>query len=87
MPLSADFGRSDPSLVYGLSAYLRSDIPTADERAAIIRKMSEVAGALQQYGWRPPCAGKFKGEFRGGSRAICSATPCAIFTCCARCMR
>ena len=51
---------------YGLSAYLRSDIPTADERAAIIRKMSEVAGALQQYGWRPPCAGQFKGEFRGG---------------------
>lgn len=51
---------------YGLLAYLNSDIPTAPERQQIITKISEVGEALQGYDWRPPCAGQFKGEFRGG---------------------
>lgn len=52
----------------GLHAYVKSSIPTADERAAIVKKMSEVAAVLESTGWRCPCDGAFRGEFRGGYR-------------------
>jgi hypothetical protein len=50
----------------GLHAYLRSDIPTAAERAVLVAKVREVADVLEGNGWRVPCDGAFKGDFRGG---------------------
>ena len=50
----------------GLQAYLASDIPSAEERATLVAKVREVAGVLQANGWRVPCDGAFKGDFRGG---------------------
>jgi hypothetical protein len=50
----------------GLHAYLKSGIPTGSEREEIVGKIREVAGVLQSTGWRCPCDGAFKGEFRGG---------------------
>ena len=50
---------------YGLSVYLRSGIAPEPERRQVIAKMTEVGNALQGYGWRPPCEGAFKGQFRG----------------------
>ena len=50
----------------GLQAYLRSDIPSSDERAALVAKVREVADVLESTGWRVPCDGAFKGDFRGG---------------------
>lgn len=51
---------------YGLEAYVASGIPSAAERARVAGKMAEVAGVLQANGWRCPCDGAFKGDFRGG---------------------
>ncbi len=51
---------------YGLHAYLKSGIPSAAERLVIVKKMQEVAEVLEKSGWRCPCDGAFKGEFRGG---------------------
>lgn len=50
---------------YGLHAYLRSDIPSAEERSQIAAKMVEVADALEALGWKCPCDGAFTGQFRG----------------------
>jgi hypothetical protein len=50
---------------YGLHAYLRSDIPAADERRLIVEKMKQVGEALESAGWKCPCDGAFKGQFRG----------------------
>jgi len=63
-PLSSD-DQMHPWFL-GLQAYLRSDIPTAEERSALVAKVREVAGVLQANGWRVPCDGAFKGDFRGG---------------------
>lgn len=51
---------------YGLHAYLQSGIPSAEERQLIVKKMQEVASVLESTGWKCPCDGAFKGEFRGG---------------------
>jgi len=51
---------------YGLHAYFKSDIPTAEERKAIAAKFKEVADVLESTGWQCPCDGAFRGEFRGG---------------------
>ena len=53
---------------YGLHAYFKSDIPTQEERHEIAAKMKEVADVLESTGWRCPCDGAFKGQFRGGFR-------------------
>ena len=50
---------------YGLHAYVKSGIPQEDDRKHIVAKMREVADALEATGWRCPCDGAFKGEFRG----------------------
>lgn len=50
---------------YGLHAYMKSEIPTPEERQEIAAKMREVAGVLQSTGWNCPCDGAFKGQFRG----------------------
>ena len=50
---------------YGLHAYVKSGIPQVDERKVIVAKMREVADALEATGWRCPCDGAFKGQFRG----------------------
>jgi hypothetical protein len=63
-PLSSD-DQMHPWFL-GLHAYLLSDIPTADERKVLVAKVREVAGVLQANGWRVPCDGAFKGDFRGG---------------------
>jgi hypothetical protein len=63
-PLSSD-DQMHPWFL-GLQAYLRSDIPTAVERATLVAKVREVAGVLEANGWRVPCDGAFKGDFRGG---------------------
>lgn len=63
-PLSSD-DQTHPWF-YGLHAYLKSGIPTDAEREKIVAKVREVASALQATGWRIPCAGSFKGDFRGG---------------------
>jgi len=52
----------------GLHAYLKTDLPTADERAALTAKFREVAAALEATGWQCPCDGSFRGQFRGGYR-------------------
>jgi hypothetical protein len=51
---------------YGLHAYLTSGIPADEERKPIVKKMQEVAGVLEKTGWKCPCDGAFKGDFRGG---------------------
>ncbi len=51
---------------YGLHAYFKSDIPPAEERRKIAAKMMEIADALETTGWKCPCDGAFKGQFRGG---------------------
>ena len=51
---------------YGLHAYVKSGLPDAAEREKIIAKMCEVANVLESTGWRCPCDGAFKGDFRGG---------------------
>lgn len=51
---------------YGLHAYVTSGLASEVERAQIVAKMKEVADVLQGTGWRCPCDGDFKGQFRGG---------------------
>jgi hypothetical protein len=51
---------------YGLHAYAMSDLPDGAERERIVAKMREVADVLESTGWRCPCDGAFKGDFRGG---------------------
>lgn len=51
---------------YGLHAYVTSGIPTDEERDRIVKKMSDVADALESNDWRCPCDGIFRGQFRGG---------------------
>ncbi len=63
-PLSSD-DQTHPWFL-GLHAYLKSGLPTAEERKQIIAKVKEVATALQATHWRIPCEGDFKGGFRGG---------------------
>lgn len=63
-PLSSD-DQMHPWFL-GLHAYFKSDIPTDDERKVIAAKISEVAQVLESTGWRVPCDGAFKGQFRGG---------------------
>jgi hypothetical protein len=43
-----------------------SGIPSVEERNQITKKMQEVAVVLETTGWKCPCDGTFKGEFRGG---------------------
>jgi hypothetical protein len=62
-PLSSD-DQMHPWFL-GLHAYLGTDIPTADERKVLVAKVREVAGVLEANGWRVPCDGAFKGDFRG----------------------
>jgi hypothetical protein len=50
---------------YGLHAYVKSGIPQGADRQCIVTKMKEVADALEAMGWRCPCDGAFKGQFRG----------------------
>ncbi|NCZ71739.1 MAG: hypothetical protein EBY80_16615, partial [Actinobacteria bacterium] len=63
-PLSSD-DQMHPWFL-GMQAYLGSDIPTAEERKVLVAKVREVAVALESYGWKVPCDGAFKGDFRGG---------------------
>jgi len=63
-PLSSD-DQAHPWF-YGLHAYFKSDLPTIEERQKIVAKVKEVAEALEATGWRVPCDGAFKGDFRGG---------------------
>jgi hypothetical protein len=51
---------------YGLHAYAMSGLPDTAERARVVSKMREVADVLESAGWRCPCDGAFKGDFRGG---------------------
>lgn len=51
---------------YGLHAYVASGLPEGAEREKIVAKMREVADVLESSGWRCPCDGAFKGDFRGG---------------------
>lgn len=50
---------------YGLHAYVTSSIPDRAEKEQIVAKMKEVANALEATGWKCPCDGAFKGQFRG----------------------
>ena len=50
---------------YGLHAYFTSGIPSSEERDQIAKKMREVADVLEATGWKCPCDGAFKGDFRG----------------------
>ncbi len=50
---------------YGLHAYFTSSIPSDEERRQIAKKMREVADVLETTGWKCPCDGAFKGQFRG----------------------
>ena len=63
-PLSSD-DQMHPWFL-GMHAYLRSDIPSAEERKVLVAKVREVADVLEGNGWRVPCDGAFKGDFRGG---------------------
>ncbi len=63
-PLSSD-DQMHPWFL-GMHAYLRSDIPTASERAVLVAKVREVADVLEGNGWQVPSDGAFKGQFRGG---------------------
>ncbi|MBI5821507.1 MAG: hypothetical protein HZA88_21270 [Verrucomicrobia bacterium] len=51
---------------YGLHAYFMSGLPSDAERQQIAKKMQEVADVLETTGWKCPCDGAFKGDFRGG---------------------
>ncbi|MCY2976745.1 MAG: hypothetical protein NTW52_18970 [Planctomycetota bacterium] len=51
---------------YGLHAYFMSGLASPKECDDIQRKMQEVANILEDTGWKCPCDGAFKGEFRGG---------------------
>jgi len=51
---------------YGLHAYLKTDIPSPEERALIVSKMKTVADVLESNDWRCPCDEAFQGQFRGG---------------------
>lgn len=51
---------------YGLHAYYKSDLPSAAERTQILDKMKQVADVLEASGWKCPCDGIYKGQFRGG---------------------
>ena len=51
---------------YGLHAYCMSGLPSEPERKQIVQKMQEVANVLESTGWKCPCDGAFKGDFRGG---------------------
>jgi hypothetical protein len=51
---------------YGLHSYVRSDLCSPKEREVVVDKMVEVAGVLATTGWKCPCDGAFKGDFRGG---------------------
>ncbi|MBL9144847.1 MAG: hypothetical protein JNM99_14295 [Verrucomicrobiaceae bacterium] len=53
---------------YGLHTYCMSDLPSVEERDQIVAKMKEVAAALEANGWKCPCDGAFKGDFRGAFR-------------------
>ena len=50
---------------YGLYAYWRSGIPSADEKKAVAGKVREVAECLAANNWKCPCDGAFTGESRG----------------------
>lgn len=50
----------------GLHAYFTSGLATDDERKLIVSKVKEVADVLESTGWKCPCDGAFKGQFRGG---------------------
>lgn len=50
----------------GLRAYFTSGFAADDERRQIVAKVQEVAEVLESTGWRCPCDGAFKGQFRGG---------------------
>ena len=50
---------------YGLHAYFVSGLPSAEERAEIAAKMTDVADALAANGWQCPCDVAFKGQSRG----------------------
>ena len=63
-PLSSD-DQMHPWFL-GMHAYLRSDIPSAEERKVLVAKVREVADVLEGNGWQVPCDGAFKGDFRGG---------------------
>jgi hypothetical protein len=63
-PLSSD-DQMQPWFL-GLHAYLTSGLPSAEDRAMLVAKVREVADALESNGWRVPCDGPFKGDFRGG---------------------
>lgn len=49
----------------GLSYYLKSGLPSLEERAAIVAKMLEVGNVLQANGWKCPCDGNFKKQHAG----------------------
>ena len=51
---------------YGLHAYVMSGLPDSEERTRMVAKMKEVADVLEANGWKCPCDGAFKGQFRGG---------------------
>ena len=63
-PLSSD-DQTHPWF-YGLHAYVKSNLPSPEERAKIVAKVKEVADALEATHWQIPCEGAFKGDFRGG---------------------
>ncbi len=50
----------------GLHVYVNSGIPSQTQRAAVVARMKKVADVLESTGWRCPCDGAFKGDFRGG---------------------
>jgi hypothetical protein len=50
----------------GLHAYFTSGLASEDERKQIAAKVKEVAEVLETTGWKCPCDGAFKGDFRGG---------------------
>jgi len=60
-------GSEDQTLpwFYGLHAYWRSGIPSADEKASVAAKIREVAEALEANDWACPCDGAFTGQSRG----------------------
>lgn len=50
----------------GLYVYWKSAIPSETEKREIVNKVREVATVLEANGWKGPCDGAFKGQFRGG---------------------
>ena len=50
---------------YGLHAYAASGVPDAEERRAVVARLTEVAEALEALNWKCPCDGAFKGQSRG----------------------